>query len=133
MNDKSSTSCSSSSSSGEYDGSVIRTTNDNGLSPTISKMIADQGYLLTCSSFVIPPQSDGTATTTTNSSSSVLQIELGVQNEIWNEVYDNRFTCPDTQLIARAAMARVLRQSAERNPNEWIQSTERILRQTDIE
>jgi hypothetical protein len=118
------------SSSGDYDRLVVRT-NDNGLSPTISKMIADQGYLLTCSSFVRPSQNDDAADT--SNSSNELQIELGAHNEIWNEVYDNRFTSPETQLVARAAMARVLRQSAERNPNEWIQSTERILRQTEIE
>ena len=117
----------SSSSTVKYDGLVVRT-NDNGLSPTISKMIADQGYVLTCSSFVISPQNDNTAGTC-----EVLQIELGVHNEIWNEVYDHRFTSPETQLVARSAMARVIRQSAERNPLEWIQSTEKILGQTETE
>ena len=79
-----------------------------------------------------PLQNDD-ASGSTLKSSNVLQIELGVHNEIWNEVYDHRFTSPETQLAARAAMARVLRQSSERNPHEWIQATERILRQTESE
>ena len=125
MNDKNSPT-----SSGNYDEFVVRT-DDNGLSPTISKMIADQGYLLTCSSFVRPPRNDDSSATSTPS--NILQIELGVHNEIWNEVYDKRFTSPETQLVARAAMARVVRQSAERNPHEWKRSTERLLRQTETE
>ena len=120
------------SSRGNYDRLVIRN-EDNGLSPTISKMIAEQGYVLTCSSFLRSPHHDDPAITSNSSSNVILQFELSVQTEIWNEIYDHRFTSPETETVARAAMARVLRQSAERNPQEWIQSTERILRQTEIE
>ena len=106
---------------------VIIRRHDNGLSPIISNLIADQGYLLTCSSFVAPPRQHD-ATTTTSDTSNMIQLELGVHHEIWQEVYDRRFTTPETQYVAQAAMARVLRQSAERNPEEWRQSTERLLR-----
>ncbi len=106
---------------------VIIRPDDNGLSPIISSLIADQGYLLTCSSFVTPPHQHD-ITTTTLDTSNILQLELGVHHEIWQEVYDRRLTAPETQLVAQAAMARVLRQSAERNPEEWRQSTERLLR-----
>jgi ferredoxin len=101
---------------------------ENGLSPAMSELITEQGYVLTCSSFLRDHEAD-----TSMHSVSVLELELGVQNDIWNEIYANRFTTPETQLIARAAMARVLRQAAERNPQEWLTSTEKVLRQTELE
>jgi ferredoxin len=99
---------------------VVRS-NGDGLSPAMSKLISDKGYVLTCSSFIEQKQS----------SASSLRLELGVQDDVWYEVYSNRFKTPETELAARTAMARVLRQSAERNVEEWARATERALRQTE--
>jgi ferredoxin len=113
----------------------ILRTDDNGLSPTLSNHLQDQGYILTCSSFVEPQNESDEATTasSSSSSSSCLHLELGVHNELWNEIYSNRFMTPETQYVARTAIARVLRKSAERNLQEWVQSTEKMLQQTEIE
>jgi ferredoxin len=97
-------------------------TQDDGLSPTMSEMIAKKGYILTCSSFITPQRS-----------APAIRLELGVQQDVWKEVYRDRFATAESQLTARAAMARVLRQSAERNLPDWMRATERVLRQTEIE
>lgn len=100
------------------DSNQILHTLDDGLSPAMSELMVEKGYILTCSSF-LPP------------SAPVLRLELGVQDDVWKDVYRDRFTTPETQLAARSAMARVLRQSAESNLPEWMRSTEEVLRQTE--
>jgi ferredoxin len=97
-------------------------TQDDGLSPAMSEMIANKGYILTCSSFITPQRS-----------APAMRLELGVQEDVWKEVYRDRFTTAESQLTAQAAMARVLRKSAERNLPDWIRATERVLRQTEME
>jgi 2Fe-2S iron-sulfur cluster binding domain len=92
----------------------------DGLSPAMSKLVADKGYVLTCSSYV-------------TQSSAGLQLELGENHQLWKEVYASpgRFTTDKAQLAARAAMARVIRKSAERNVEQWARETEDVLRKTE--
>lgn len=86
----------------------------------MSRLVADKGYVLTCSSYVV-------------AQSSGLQLQLGKNHQLWQEVYASpgRFTTQDAQLAARSAMARVIRKSAERNVEEWALETEKVLRNTE--
>ena len=88
----------------------------DGLSPVMSKLVADKGFVLTCCSYL--------------TQSSGLQLQLGTNHQLWMDVYASpgRFTTHDAQLAARTAMARVIRKSAERNVEQWALETERVLR-----
>jgi len=90
----------------------------DGLSPSMSKLVASKGYVLTCSSFV---------------EQSGLQLELGENHNLWQEVYASpgRFTTDQAQLAARSAMAKVIRKYDERNLDQWAKETERALKQHD--
>jgi len=84
---------------------------EDGLSPELSKQVAERGYVLTCSSYI---EGDG------------VQLKLGENNQAWNAMYRLRLQEEETQRVARAAMARVIRKSAERNLDEWAKETEEI-------
>jgi ferredoxin len=88
---------------------------EDGLSSEVSKIVADSGHVLTCCSYV---QGDG------------LKLELGENHRVWDTIYRQRFESEETQLIARAAMARVIRKNAERNVEEWATGVEAGLRKS---
>lgn len=88
---------------------------DDGLSPAVSRLAAKKGFVLTCSSFV---RGDG------------LHLQLAENHLAWNEIYRNRLEAEETQRVARKALARVLRKSAERNIADWTRETEEVYRQS---
>ena len=83
----------------------------NGLSPHVAQQIADQGYILTCSSTITGPG---------------VSLKLGQNNHLWDYVYRQRLESQSTQTTAHAAMAKAIRLSAERNVGEWKEQTERV-------
>lgn len=95
--------------SGSKTTSLIR--GEDGLSPELSKQVADRGCVLTCSSYI---EGEG------------VELKLGENNQAWNDLYRLRLNEEETQRVAREAMARVIRRSAERNINEWAKETEDI-------
>jgi ferredoxin len=88
-------------------GSIQR--GEDGLSPTMSREVAQRGYILTCSSHVV---GEG------------LKLELGENHQIWRDVYRNRVEDEAAQLIGKAAVAKTIRLSDERNPERWEVETE---------
>ena len=82
---------------------------DDGLSPHMSQTIQEKGYILTCSTRVI---GEG------------LQLNLGENQKVWKDVYQERFENGPVQDVAWAAMARTKRLSDERNKPRWQKATE---------
>jgi ferredoxin len=77
-----------------------------------SQFMVQEGLVPTCSTIV---------------TDNGLEIELGVQDVAWKTLYQERLMREETQLVARAAMAKTIRKSNERNVYEWKQETERVL------
>lgn len=90
---------------------------EDGLSPEVSRQISKKGYVLTCSSKVV---------------GSGVKLELGENHNAWKEVYYNRLTDESTQYVARAAIAKTIRLSNERNLDRWAQKTEMALKQSGV-
>jgi hypothetical protein len=84
----------------------------DGLSPHLSKEMAAGGFVLTCSSFV---RGEG------------VHLSLAHNSEAWHAMYHTRIFSEEMQLSGREAMARVIRQNAERNIDKWIDETEQVL------
>mmetsp|Transcript_12364 Transcript_12364/g.34271 ORF Transcript_12364/g.34271 Transcript_12364/m.34271 type:complete len:249 (-) Transcript_12364:12-758(-) len=93
-------------------------TNDNGLSPYVAKAIAKKGFVLTCSSTVVGPG---------------VSLTVGANHQLWDFVYKGRFASEATEATARAAMAKAIRRSAERNVEEWSEQTEKAYRNSSSE
>lgn len=89
---------------------------DDGLSPAMTELVAKKGYILTCSTMV---QQSG------------LQVELGVNHALWKELYASpgRFTTDEAQLVARSAMAKVIRKYNERNLQQWTEGMEELIQE----
>lgn len=90
-------------------------TAEDGLSPTLSRHLRESGYVLTCSTYVC---GDGAS------------LELGKNQQIWKDIYRQRLESEATQAVVRAAVAKTMRQCAERNVEEWARETEQVLRKT---
>lgn len=86
---------------------------EDGLTPYMSKEARKRGYILTCSSFVA---GDG------------VKLEIGANQEAWEELYLSRLEEESTQEAGRAAVAKVIRMSAERNVEDWKEETEEVLK-----
>jgi ferredoxin len=114
--------------------STVLSTRD-GLSPAMSRLVAEKGYLLTCSSYLNPTWSSHSHRSTSSHNTVTLSLRLGENHALWQEIYASpgRFTTSQAQLAARSAMARVIRQSAERNLPEWAAQTEQLLQNTPSE
>ena len=84
----------------------------DGLSPHISQTIQDKGYILTCSTRVV---GEG------------LQLNLGENHKVWKDIYQDRLEKEPTQDVKWAAMARVKRQSDERNKAQWEKQLEDLV------
>ena len=82
---------------------------DDGLSPHMSREVSKQGFVLTCSSYVV---GDG------------LKLEIGENHQVWNEMYRARFEDDSARLAGRAAMAKTIRMTDERNVERWAIETE---------
>jgi ferredoxin len=87
----------------------------DGLSPSISSLVEEKGYVLTCSSCI---SGDG------------VHLQLGENHGVWEDVYSLRLQDDETRILAREAMARVIRRAAERNVEQWAKETEEVLRNT---
>jgi ferredoxin len=85
---------------------------EDGLSPYMSREVVKRGYVLTCSSCVV---GEG------------LKLELGENHRAWNEMYVARLKEEATQLTGRAAMAKTIRLSDEKNVPRWTVETESAL------
>lgn len=99
-----------------HDSLIVKS--DDGLSPEISQQLIKSGYVLICSSYV---QGDG------------LTLELGQNHKIWDIVYRQRFESESTRTAARAALARLLRRTAENNVEKWTREVEAILEKSGNE
>jgi ferredoxin len=90
---------------------------EDGLSPHMSKLVRDEGYILTCSTYL---HEDG------------LHLQLNEHHNVWNLIYKSpgRFATASAQLAASSAMAKAIRKSAERNVAEWARQTEQVLKET---
>jgi hypothetical protein len=75
----------------------------------MSRTIQEKGYVLTCSTRVI---GEG------------LQLNLGENQKVWKDIYQERFENGPVQDVAWAAMARTKRLSDERNVPRWQKVTE---------
>lgn len=98
--------------------SHIQPLSEDGLSPALS-LNADQDddtYILTCRSTVTGP---GVA------------LLMGQHTAIWKYMYKSRLESDATRQAADAALARVLRKSAEQDPVAWRAQTEALLQQHD--
>lgn len=84
---------------------------ENGLTPTVAEALREKGLVLTCSSFVL---------------GNGVHLELGENDQAWQEVYRARLEDEDTQRVAREAMARVIRRTAEKNVDSWKEETEEV-------
>jgi ferredoxin len=80
---------------------------DDGLSPDLS--IDGEEYLLTCKSTVTGPG---------------VVLQVGQNSALWKHVYQSRFEDESTRRAADAAIARVLRKAAEKDPEGWRVETE---------
>lgn len=80
---------------------------DDGLSPGLS--IDGEEYLLTCKSTVTGPG---------------VVLQVGQNSALWKHVYQSRFEDESTRRAADAAVARVLRKAAEKDPEGWRVETE---------
>jgi len=92
---------------------------EDGLSPSMSREAKKRGYILTCSSYITGHD---------------VHLELGANQQAWDDLYRGRFEDESTQLIGRAAgraaVAKTIRFHAEEFPEEWVKETEEILRKT---
>ena len=86
----------------------------DGLSPHISQTIQEKGYILACSSRVV---GEG------------LQLNLGENQKVWRDIYQDRLEREPTQEEKWAAMARSKRQSDERNQAMWEQKMEGLVQE----
>lgn len=89
---------------------------EDGLSPYMSSELKKRGHLLLCSSYV---RGEG------------LKLELGTSSRAWRDMFRNRLEDEEAQLAGRAAMAKTVRLSSERNVKEWAKETERMLEITE--
>ena len=108
----SSLSSSSTSSSASSTSSMVVQRQDDGLSPHMSEQIMQRGYLLTCCSVVM---GDG------------LHVELGMNHQVWTDMYRIRLEDEQAQDVGRTAKARTIRLYNERHVDRWAKETQSIL------
>mmetsp|Transcript_29656 Transcript_29656/g.45353 ORF Transcript_29656/g.45353 Transcript_29656/m.45353 type:complete len:266 (+) Transcript_29656:117-914(+) len=88
---------------------------EHGLSPSMKNTVEKKGVVLTCCSHVT---GDG------------VQLELGVNDEVWRSVYasgDDK----EGERIRTDAVAKTMRLNDERNLKKWAKKTERMLELSD--
>mmetsp|Transcript_6899 Transcript_6899/g.10905 ORF Transcript_6899/g.10905 Transcript_6899/m.10905 type:complete len:236 (-) Transcript_6899:1306-2013(-) len=90
------------------------TVTDDGLSPHMSRLMKEKGYILTCSSHVV---GEG------------LELVLGENHEVWTEFYRRRLEDDQARFMGWAAMARARRKGDERNVPRWKKETESVLKE----
>lgn len=106
--------CSGRHAKGSNESSLVR--GDDGLSPHMSREVQRAGYLLTCSSFVV---------------GNGLKVQLGENEQVWENMYRNRLEDERAVHIGRVAKARVIRKAAESNIPKWAKQTLKVLEETD--
>lgn len=89
---------------------------DDGLSPELSRVLSQRGFVLTCSSYL---------------RESGLELELGSNHYVWDQVYRERLESTEMKDITRAACARTIRGYAERNLEKWTNEVEQVLQNTN--
>jgi hypothetical protein len=80
----------------------------------MAQQVEEAGFVLTCSSYVSGPG---------------LQLELGQNDDAWQQLWSRHFQGEEVQSTARAAVARVMRFRAERHLEMWAAETEKMLQQ----
>ena len=91
---------------------------DDGLSPYLSSLAAQQGYILTCSSKV---------------TGHGLHLELGMNHNAWKALYRERLESEAATVAGWRAMAKTIRKADEENPRRWKQETETVLKETNYD
>ena len=91
---------------------------DDGLSPYLSSLAAQQGYILTCSSKV---------------TGNGLHLELGMNHNAWKALYRDRLESEAATVAGWRAMAKTIRKADEENPRRWKQETETVLKETNYD
>jgi hypothetical protein len=89
---------------------------EDGLNPLLTENLSRDGYVLTCSSYV---KGNG------------VHLLLGQNNEVWKSMYQTRLLSEELQHTGREAVARTIREHAERHVGRWIQETEYALHKDD--
>ena len=84
---------------------------DDGLAPAVGENLRKNGFVLTCSSYVV---GDG------------VKIELGQNDAAWTQTYKTQpsLGMPD---MGNAAAAKALRLAAEKDVSKWTRDTEKTL------
>mmetsp|Transcript_7258 Transcript_7258/g.10395 ORF Transcript_7258/g.10395 Transcript_7258/m.10395 type:complete len:244 (-) Transcript_7258:156-887(-) len=104
---------------------------EDGLNPSISRRITgtdptshtrevlstkSDEFVLTCSSYVI---------------GNGVKLELGVNSDAWERLYSEILNDSDAERVRREAVAKVLRKSDERNYDKWIETAEKMIRDSE--
>lgn len=84
----------------------------DGLSPYVSELLQSSDYILTCSSFI---KGDG------------VEILLGENSQLWEEMYHHRFVSEESRMTKLETVAKLHRLRAESNVPRWTAETEEIL------
>ena len=84
----------------------------DGLSPHVSDLLQSSDYVLTCSSFV---KGDG------------VEILLGENSQLWEEMYHGRFVSEEARTTKLETVAKLHRLRAESNVPRWTAETEELL------
>jgi ferredoxin len=84
----------------------------DGLSPHVSDLLRSSDYILTCSSFI---KGDG------------VEILLGENSRLWEEMYHRRFVSEESRTTKMETVAKLHRLRAENNVPRWTAETEQIL------
>jgi len=89
--------------------------NDDGLTQSTSAAVQNAGYVLLCSSFVL---GEG------------VKLELGQNEQAWDDIHRKRFMTEEAQMLGRAATAYTMRLAAERNVEQWKKKTTELFNWT---
>jgi ferredoxin len=123
---------------------------ENGLSPHISQWLESSEYILTCSTiwnvndFTFQDDDnvdEGLIVTTTTTTSpthddpnlDMWYLELGVNSQIWDQVYHQRFVTEDAQQLILETRAKSKRLDAERNISQWTSAMEDLYQRNSAE
>jgi len=88
---------------------------DDSLSPPMSENLSDSEYVLMCTSSIT---GDG------------VKLELGRHDEVWDDMYSDKFKSSIAETIHSEAVAKSMRLASEKNRHKWVERTEKLLSAT---
>lgn len=98
---------------------VLLRRDDDGLAPHVSNILQSSDYVLTCSTYI---------------NGNGVEIALGENHNLWEEIYQNRFVSEESRSMTLETLAKVHRLRAESNVPRWTAETEEIIKKSlDIE